>query len=195
MVGGGGIGLFIVGSFRKGLETHRRTASTTFKEIWQGICPPKIEIILWQLQNGRVMVKDVMKKCGYDQFTDMRCCLCDAETEMINHVFLLCRWTWSIWEEHISWECRDQIVFKGSRPSTEQTIYLIKFRCVWWFKHFKKGSHELVTTLLLNLKDLCVEKKKQKSYQLKDWIPPAVESLKFNVDGSSKGNPGSAGIR
>ncbi|KAK3226200.1 hypothetical protein Dsin_006062 [Dipteronia sinensis] len=90
--------------------------------------------------------------------------------------------------------CCDQIVLKGSRSSTEQTIDLIKFRIVWWFKHFKKGSHESVTTILLNLKDLCVETKKQKYYHIKDWIPPAIDSFKFNVDGSSRSNSGPIGI-
>ncbi|KAK3219135.1 hypothetical protein Dsin_013105 [Dipteronia sinensis] len=133
---------------------HRRTASTAFKEIWQGIwqgiCSPKIEIFLWQLLNGRVMVKDAMKKCG------------------------------------------ERGVF-GKNALVGGGLVAITTG-IFKFKHFKKGSLEPVSTLLLNLKDLCVEKKKQKSYQLKDWIPLAVDSLKFNVDGSSRGNLGPAVI-
>ncbi|KAK2642244.1 hypothetical protein Ddye_024007 [Dipteronia dyeriana] len=166
-------GMFSVGSFRKGLESHRRAASTASKGIWQGICPPKIEILLWQLLNGRVMVKEVMKRCGYDQFMDMRCYLCEVEKESIDHDFLLCRWSWIIWAECVSWwwlnfchninlkgwfdgwrgccpslkyerfwcslfftitwtiwKCKNQVVFKGTRSSTEQTIDMIKFMSV-----------------------------------------------------------------
>ncbi|KAK2645440.1 hypothetical protein Ddye_020635 [Dipteronia dyeriana] len=70
---------------------------------------------------------------------------------------------------------------------------MIKFRIVWWYKHYKKGSTEPVSSLL-NVKDLCVDLRNKKIRQIRDWIPQAEDYLKFNVDGSSKGNPGSVGI-
>ena len=75
-----------------------------------------------------------------------------------------------------------------------QAAELVKLRVVWWFEHFGKGSHEAVDSLLLNLKELCVEHKKSKTPKLADWIPPDVGSLKFNIDGSVKVKLGSSGI-
>ncbi|KAK3218039.1 hypothetical protein Dsin_012009 [Dipteronia sinensis] len=89
---------------------------------------------------------------------------------------------------------RNKLIFEGVRPLIDQAADLIKFRIVRWFKHFKKGSTESITTLLLNFTELCVESKKFESSQIQDWIPHAVECLKFNVDGSSKGNSGPAVI-
>ncbi|KAK3184861.1 hypothetical protein Dsin_032147 [Dipteronia sinensis] len=63
-----------------------------------------------------------------------------------------------------------------------------------WFKHLKKGSAEPATSLLLNFKELCVKWTKAKPNKILDWIPPNVESLKFNVDASLRGNLGPAGI-
>ena len=34
----------------------------------------------------------------------------------------------------------------------------------------------------------------QKRKKIKDWSPPLNDSLKFNVDGSSRGKPGHSGI-
>ncbi|KAK0605531.1 hypothetical protein LWI29_027833 [Acer saccharum] len=171
-------GLFTVGSFRKGLEDNRNNIIMDFKGIWQGICLPKIEIFLWQLLRGRVLVKEVINKCGLEQISDIGCPFCEYELETIDHAFLHCRWSMFVWEECMNWchnrnfngwfegwrgcclspkskkiwcsllfavswtiwKCRNQLVFEGNRLSTEQAINMIKFRIVWWFKHFKKGS-------------------------------------------------------
>ncbi|KAK3211673.1 hypothetical protein Dsin_016379 [Dipteronia sinensis] len=52
----------------------------------------------------------------------------------------------------------------------------------------------MVTALLLNMTDLYVEPKKFRSKEINEWIPSTLNCLKFNVDGSSRGNLGSAGI-
>ncbi|KAK2651313.1 hypothetical protein Ddye_018802 [Dipteronia dyeriana] len=71
---------------------------------------------------------------------------------------------------------------------------MVKFRIVWWFKHLGKGSQDSVQALLLNFKELCVESSKKSRHRIQDWIPPSGDNLKFNVDGSSRGKPGPAGI-
>ncbi|KAK3199353.1 hypothetical protein Dsin_022768 [Dipteronia sinensis] len=38
------------------------------------------------------------------------------------------------------------------------------------------------------------QKKKRKNHYKEEWFPPSVNGLKFNVDGSSRGKPGQAGI-
>ena len=48
--------------------------------------------------------------------------------------------------------------------------------------------------LLLNFQDLCVDHKKFKKTKIADWIPPLQDSIKFNVDGSSRVKLEPAGI-
>ena len=86
------------------------------------------------------------------------------------------------------------MVFEDKKTEVNQVADLVKFRVVWWFKHFGKGSHESVDVLLLNLKELCVDNKRRKFSAIADWHPPEFGSYKFNVDCSSKGKPGPSGI-
>ena len=48
--------------------------------------------------------------------------------------------------------------------------------------------------MLENLKECCSEVKILKLNRGKAWIPPSLDTLYFNVDGSAKGAPGRAGI-
>ncbi|KAK3218850.1 hypothetical protein Dsin_012820 [Dipteronia sinensis] len=96
---------------------------------------------------------------------------------------------------HAVWESRNSRVFEDKEVSADYATDLVKFRVGWWFKHHYKGSLEPITTILLNLREICVDKGKVKRYLKEMWCPPYVNGLKFNVDGSSRGNPGPAGIR
>ena len=71
---------------------------------------------------------------------------------------------------------------------------LVRFRVAWWFKHFRKGSSIPVTTILLKIQECCTEAIKVKKISLDSWIPPSLDVLKFNVDGSARGSPGPAGM-
>ncbi|KAK3218345.1 hypothetical protein Dsin_012315 [Dipteronia sinensis] len=63
---------------------------------------------------------------------------------------------------------------------------------------FRRGLEELsdvswsIQRVIWN--DLCVEEKRVNKALIKDWIPPLMDTLKFNVDGSARGSPGMAGI-
>lgn len=95
---------------------------------------------------------------------------------------------WSIWE------CRNSVVFQGSTADESLVLDTIKFRVALWFKNYGLGSESDLTLLLLDLKDRCVDSVKIKIKKSVAWIPPLGNDLYFNVDGSSRGNPGDAGI-
>ena len=40
----------------------------------------------------------------------------------------------------------------------------------------------------------CIISKRVKAPRVKDWVPPAPDVLKFNVDGSVRGSTGMAGM-
>ncbi|KAK3222103.1 hypothetical protein Dsin_009128 [Dipteronia sinensis] len=94
----------------------------------------------------------------------------------------------------MTWEMRNQVVFKGIATSVAQDEDIVKFRIAWWFKHHGNGSMLPISTMLLNLPKSFLETKILRKAKVDVWIPPSGDALKFNVDGSSWGNPGSAGI-
>ncbi|KAK2646301.1 hypothetical protein Ddye_021496 [Dipteronia dyeriana] len=96
-------GLFSFGLFWKGLEESWSFESFVFKDIWQGICPPKIEVFLWQSLRGKVLVKDAMQRYGMNHIKDMDCSFYRSGTETMDYVFWLCMWSSSLWEECMSW--------------------------------------------------------------------------------------------
>ena len=84
-------GLFSVSSFRKCLEVNNASAHTVFEFLWQGLCPPKVEVFVWQLLRGRVLVREVLLKFGVAiQTGSASCPLCEIGSESIDHIFLLC---------------------------------------------------------------------------------------------------------
>ena len=86
-------GLFSVSFFRKCLEEEANVNSMESEPIWQGIYPPKIEVFVWKLVKGRVMVKDVIRCCfGYSPLSVVSP-LCNADDETVDHLFLNCRWS------------------------------------------------------------------------------------------------------
>ncbi|KAK1564862.1 hypothetical protein Q3G72_013377 [Acer saccharum] len=71
---------------------------------------------------------------------------------------------------------------------------MVSFRVVWWFKYMRKKCLEPITHMLLNIQVSCSSSKHRKQIFNKWWQPPSPSAMKFNVDGSSRGNPGNAGI-
>lgn len=95
---------------------------------------------------------------------------------------------WSIWE------VRNNLVFNGKKSSSDQVMDVICFRVAWWFKFFSCGSKMPISLILLNLKESCRDSKKTRNPRMVSWSPLIMDTLKFNVDGSAKGNPGLVGI-
>ncbi|KAK2651094.1 hypothetical protein Ddye_018583 [Dipteronia dyeriana] len=92
------------------------------------------------------------------------------------------------------WEIRNEVVFRGKDITVLKAVDMVKFRMVWWFKHFGSGSKDSIDILLLNLTERCVDSRKRKDQTAKAWIPPICNVLKFKFNDSALGNPGSAGI-
>ena len=92
------------------------------------------------------------------------------------------------------WESRNHLVFSNSDKGIVQAVDIIKFRVAWWFKHHGEGSSDSITVILQDIAGRCSDKIKKKAASTADWSPPSLGAFKFNVDGSARGNPGSAGI-
>ncbi|KAK3222042.1 hypothetical protein Dsin_009067 [Dipteronia sinensis] len=188
-------GIFLVGSFRRCLDQEKASIIPIFDPIWRGYCPPKVELFLWQLIRGRVMVKEVWKAAmvwwevefcasrtindwflGWSSLNPLQCI---ARAWQI--LFLAVVWS--------LWEARNSRIFKNSEVLIHQVVDMVRFRLVWWFKHYCKGSKDQVSLMFLNVKDCCVDLPIPKKSRSAHWRPPQEESLLFNVDGSALGAP------
>ena len=86
------------------------------------------------------------------------------------------------------WECRNDVVFRGTKADFCLALDSIKFRVALWFKNHGCGSEIDLTLLMLDLKDRCVEKLPFKVKKVSAWSPPKDNDLVFNVDGSARGS-------
>ena len=96
-------GVFTVSSFRRKLENSAAVSELVPKCLWRGICPPKLEMFVWQLWKRKVLVKDVLQRFGMDQFEDMNCPVCSRDRETIDHIFLHCGWATELWQLCVTW--------------------------------------------------------------------------------------------
>ncbi|KAK2647643.1 hypothetical protein Ddye_015132 [Dipteronia dyeriana] len=71
--------------------------SIVYPFLWLGCVPPKVEVFLWQLLKGRILVRDVLYNFGMPLPASTVCLLCECESESINHLFLHCDWSWKLW--------------------------------------------------------------------------------------------------
>ncbi|KAK3212019.1 hypothetical protein Dsin_016725 [Dipteronia sinensis] len=96
-------GIFSVSSFRRRLEELDNGSPAGFTLLWNGTCPPKVELFLWQLVRGRVLVADVLHRFGVG--VSLVCKLCNNENETLNHVFLHYAWSRKVWYHCLNrWE-------------------------------------------------------------------------------------------
>ena len=101
---------------------------------------------------------------------------------------LFCAICWTIWEN------RNGVVFGGKEAVISMALDSIIFRVACWFKSFGAGSADDLTILMLDVAERCIDSHNSKRKLQYSWSPPLDHDLLFNVDGSSFGNPGMAGI-
>ncbi|KAK3229324.1 hypothetical protein Dsin_001205 [Dipteronia sinensis] len=174
-----------------------------FGGVWYGVYPPKVELFVWQLLHGRILVKEVL--CRFGMVLDgngVNVVLSRSLIEWWTGLVGLCHsikseraWrvlffavTWTIWET------RNNKIFKDGEVNAAHAEDMIRFRVAWWFKFLSGGSTDPVTLILLNIADHCTDSKKRKFPNRLEWFPPNKDVLKFNVDGAARETVGPAGI-
>lgn len=98
--------------------------------------------------------------------------------------FSLC---WSIWLD------RNNLIFQNARFATENIWDMHISRIAWWIKAWQKDCSYSMTDFLLNFSAISL-RPIFNSPRSAIWFPPPENVLKFNVDGSSLGNPGVSGV-
>ena len=85
-------GVFLVKSFKRSLEGEQMGVLANMSDIWKVCCPHKVEIFMWQLLHGGVMVREALRKRGILVGSDLQCLLCTGNEETVDHLFFHCRW-------------------------------------------------------------------------------------------------------
>ncbi|KAK2654085.1 hypothetical protein Ddye_013941 [Dipteronia dyeriana] len=86
-------GIFSVSSARRCLEQVDCNDMGEFFLSTQCICPPKVDVFVWQMLKGRTMVRDVLKRFGLTVTGSSLCPFCNNNYETSNHIFLLYGWS------------------------------------------------------------------------------------------------------
>ncbi|KAK3206722.1 hypothetical protein Dsin_020768 [Dipteronia sinensis] len=96
-------GAFSVSSFRKCVKGTPVVNQCNSTLVWNGFCPLKVEVFVWNLMKGRTLVKVVMRIFGMDISLNPSCTFCNSYFETIDHVFLQCEWSWNLRKGYMSW--------------------------------------------------------------------------------------------
>ncbi|KAK2640224.1 hypothetical protein Ddye_028019 [Dipteronia dyeriana] len=136
-------GMYTVSSFRRSFEGNSEVYSSIQMVIWNGICPYKVEVFLWQLYRGRVFVREVLLRFGMAKLNVVVCPLCSLEVETVDHLFLHCPWTFNLW----NW-----CMGKGVGDSVSVLMLNLKDACVESMRVKNSVTKDLVPPLMNTFK-------------------------------------------
>ncbi|KAL9668392.1 hypothetical protein QQ045_002773 [Rhodiola kirilowii] len=73
-------------------------------QVWSGLAPPKVEILVWRLYHESLPTKDILARKGVlSRSQNLNCELCDQHLESADHLLLQCNWSWKLWTRSIRW--------------------------------------------------------------------------------------------
>ena len=86
------------------LQSNRGPVVSMPKLIWNNITPPKVQFFSWLAWKGRIKTSEFLHSIGVLRGEAVtHCHFCREEPESLNHVLLLCPFTWKIWSDIIDW--------------------------------------------------------------------------------------------
>lgn len=86
------------------LQSGERVLDETLcKRLWSKPTPSNVSIFGWRLLLNRLPTKDELIKRGSLDLAQLPCTLCGNEPESIDHVFLNCPKSRTIWRRCLSW--------------------------------------------------------------------------------------------
>ncbi|XP_015953784.1 uncharacterized protein LOC107478150 [Arachis duranensis] len=97
-------GSFFVKSFITSVESNALGFSKTrhtFDNIWQGIVPPRVEMMGWFLILGKLNTMKRLAQINVVGANEVTCALCGLYDEDIDHLFIHCNYVFHLWNKAI----------------------------------------------------------------------------------------------
>ena len=95
----GSLGFFVSNfmlQVTKSLE-NGNTTTNQYSLAWKNSAPPRAQLLVWFILQGRLNTKDRLIRWGIPGIEDDRCIFCKEEPETLEHVFFSCRISSGIW--------------------------------------------------------------------------------------------------
>ncbi|WMV36605.1 hypothetical protein MTR67_029990 [Solanum verrucosum] len=94
-------------------QTDQQCSSWPWKQIWKSRIPHKVSFFVWSMAKEAVLTQDNVMKRGRTLCS--RCFLCGETSEIVNHLFLHCKYTHHLWRiflslKGISWTMPRKVV-------------------------------------------------------------------------------------
>ncbi|OMO71317.1 hypothetical protein CCACVL1_18294 [Corchorus capsularis] len=94
----------------------------------------------------------------------------------------------------ILWTARNVVVFNGSNLEVQQIIDIVGFKVAYWCKAKWTNGAISIDDFIRVSECIQIDSVGGKKRPHLDWFTPNNGQLKFNVDGTTKWQPGEAGI-
>ncbi|KAJ9166955.1 hypothetical protein P3X46_021644 [Hevea brasiliensis] len=94
---------FSVMSFCKCLVSASCAMLPFASQIWLGLAPSAVEILIWLICHGRLCSRDRLCSLGIIPLSLNVCPRCSLVPECISHIFLHCRSSWLTWSWFLKW--------------------------------------------------------------------------------------------
>ena len=123
-----------------------RSKIISWKKLWQGLIPPRVEIFTWMALLGKISSKVLLARRCIIPPDDVLCILCNEYHESADHLLLQCSfarnvWVWWLGLWNLSWafprslgEAFEQWAFIGAPPFLKKVwraIFLIIIWSIW----------------------------------------------------------------
>ena len=90
--------LFSVKAFTRVLDkSSPLIPSSSFKSLWKGLVPHRIEIFIWFVLLGRLNTRGKLAKLSIIPLAEAECVFCKNHIETEEHLFIHCFFVWNIW--------------------------------------------------------------------------------------------------
>ncbi|KAE8734219.1 hypothetical protein F3Y22_tig00000778pilonHSYRG00358 [Hibiscus syriacus] len=97
---GKGDGIFSVKSCRLSLQDRSEGSFVWKKWVWDGLAPPRVQTLIWQICHQKVAVRVELKRRGL-QISDVLCPMCHDQDETVAHLFLTCPIASELWSKFL----------------------------------------------------------------------------------------------
>ncbi|KAK3229009.1 hypothetical protein Dsin_000890 [Dipteronia sinensis] len=119
-------GQLSVSSFRREIEARMANDTHRLENalLWSGVVPPNVYLFLWMVIKRRLLVGALLPKFTGGKVGSQLSLFCNKVVESIDHLFIGCAWSWSLWSMCLDWWDISACVPDNVKDWMEEWMYL-----------------------------------------------------------------------